>query len=188
MVSAKTQPHFGEGSILLGTMFSYLKTCERLSGTSDRFTLAEGNFMSHKRLASFNRLAMRVVAPVLVFVAFSAPLPYSRSRAIVQTASVSAHTVTFAYWSEQDGLSSSVLLNNATIRPLTIRPALYSLDGQPLAVPPVVIQPLSHEVASISEWLAQAGAAPAFTQGSLSLILRVSRRNFQRGIGEREGV
>lgn len=35
--------------------------------------------MSHKRLASFNRLAMRVVAPVLVFAAFSAPLPYSGS-------------------------------------------------------------------------------------------------------------
>jgi hypothetical protein len=75
----------------------------------------------------------------------------------------------FAYWSEVDGFTSTVVMNNPSSTQLMVNPMLYDLDGQALAVSPVVLPPRRQVTAKIADWLAENGAGEDFRRGNLIL-------------------
>ncbi|MGH9915561.1 MAG: hypothetical protein ACRD63_09780 [Pyrinomonadaceae bacterium] len=78
-------------------------------------------------------------------------------------------TALFTWWSVDDGLSSSVFLNNASGIELTVRPTLYNLNGKPLVINPIVLAPRTSLEVNIADWLNQNNADGNFKQGNLIL-------------------
>jgi hypothetical protein len=93
----------------------------------------------------------------------------SNAAIISQGMSQMTHSLTFAYWSEDHGFNSSVVLNNAGNEPLSIRPVLYNLKGQPLVVSSIILPTRQQRVFNIAEWISQSGGNETFKQGNLIL-------------------
>ncbi|MGH9899944.1 MAG: hypothetical protein ACRD4L_13955, partial [Pyrinomonadaceae bacterium] len=72
-------------------------------------------------------------------------------------------------WSVDDGLSSSVFLNNASGIELTVRPTLYNLSGKQLVINPITLGARRQITANIADWLNQNNADDSFKQGNLIL-------------------
>lgn len=80
------------------------------------------------------------------------------------------HLLAGSYYSLKDNLTPTLMLNNKGPRPLEVEPTLFSLDGQRLALAPVVVEPTSFRTMDMREWAAQGGAN--FDEGSLQLFHR----------------
>jgi hypothetical protein len=82
------------------------------------------------------------------------------------------HTLAAAYYSINDGLTATLMLNNKGPKPLEVKPTLFSLDGQQFELPTVIIEGTesgaSFREIDMNEFVAAAG--PGFREGSLQLF------------------
>ena len=79
-----------------------------------------------------------------------------------------SHWLVGSYYSTQNGMTATLLLNNKGIQPLEVRPTLYNMAGQELVLPPVIVGPSSHRLINLSEWASIGGES--FQQGSIKLF------------------
>ena len=80
------------------------------------------------------------------------------------------HSLFGSYYSIDDGLTATLLLNNKGPQTLEVNPTLYSLSGQQLELPPVFVEPTSFQNINLSEWAGIGGED--FRQGSIKLFHR----------------
>ena len=73
-----------------------------------------------------------------------------------------------SYYSTQNGLTATLLLNNKGGRALEVRPTIYNLSGQALEIPAVSVEAGSFRLVNLQEWAAMGGES--FSQGSLRLF------------------
>ena len=78
------------------------------------------------------------------------------------------HWLVGSYYNTQNGMTATLLLNNKGIQPLEVRPTLYSMSGQELVLPPVIVDPSSHRFINLSEWASIGGEG--FERGSIKLF------------------
>jgi hypothetical protein len=78
------------------------------------------------------------------------------------------HWLVGSYYSTQDGLTATLLLNNKGNQPLEVRPTIYNVGGQALEIPPVIVEPASFRFVNLQEWAAMGGES--FAQGSVKLF------------------
>ena len=78
------------------------------------------------------------------------------------------HWLVGSYYSTQNGLTATLLLNNKGNQPLEVRPTLYSLSGQAIEIPPITVDTASFRFVNLQEWAAMGGES--FSQGSIKLF------------------
>jgi hypothetical protein len=91
------------------------------------------------------------------------------SNASTTRSATSTQMAFFAYWSVDNGFSSSVILSNASNIQLTVNPVLYNLSGKPLPVKPIFLAPGQQLAYSITDWIAENAVSDTFNQGNLIL-------------------
>ena len=77
------------------------------------------------------------------------------------------HVLPASYYSLRGNLSATLTLNNKGPQPLDVQPAIFSLNGQRLDVPPVTVPGTSFRVIDLRQW-AVPGAG--FDEGSLQIV------------------
>lgn len=114
---------------------------------------------------------LKLAVPTLLLTATLLVIATTRSagRPAMRAAASSTQMAFFAYWCQDRGFGSRVVINNASNTELSVTPTLYSLVGQPLAVTPIVLAARQEVTANVADWLAQSGAGSEFGQGSLIL-------------------
>lgn len=78
------------------------------------------------------------------------------------------HWLVGSYYSTQDGLTATLLLNNKGNQPLEVRPTLYNLGGQAIEISPLTVEAGSFRFVNLQEWVAMGG--DSFSQGSIKLF------------------
>jgi hypothetical protein len=78
------------------------------------------------------------------------------------------HWLVGSYYSTQDGLTATLLLNNKGNRPLEVRPTLYSLGGEAVEIPPITVEAASFRYVNLQDWAAAGGES--FSRGSIKLF------------------
>lgn len=78
------------------------------------------------------------------------------------------HWLVGSFYSTQNGLTATLLLNNKGSQPLEVRPTLYNLHGQAIDIPPVTVDPASFRFVNLQEWADTGGES--FSQGSIKLF------------------
>jgi hypothetical protein len=78
------------------------------------------------------------------------------------------HWLVGSFYSMQNGLTATLLLNNKGNQPLEVRPTLYNLHGQALDIPPLTVAPASFRFVNLQEWVDTGGES--FSQGSIKLF------------------
>jgi hypothetical protein len=86
----------------------------------------------------------------------------------VNSPSEPSHWLVGSYYNTQDGMTATLLLNNKGIEPLEVRPTLYSMAGQELVLPLVIVEASSHRFINLSEWASIGGEG--FESGSIRLF------------------
>ncbi|MGH9915517.1 MAG: hypothetical protein ACRD63_09555, partial [Pyrinomonadaceae bacterium] len=123
--------------------------------------------------AAFNQPVVTITMTALVMSVLLLLIIPSHSTSSASTASKpaqqQAQAALFTYWSVDDGLSSSVFLNNASGIELTVRPTLYNLSGKQLVINPITLGARRQITANIADWLNQNNADDSFKQGNLIL-------------------
>jgi hypothetical protein len=77
------------------------------------------------------------------------------------------HWLVGSYYSVEDNLTATLMLNNKGIAPLIVQPTLYSKDGQQLNLPQVVVDASSARYINLNDWIAMGGAN--FREGNIRL-------------------
>lgn len=73
-----------------------------------------------------------------------------------------------SYYSIENGLTATLMLNNKGIAPLVVQPTLYSKNGQQFEPPPVVVAPNSFTNINLNDWIQLGG--PDYTEGNIRLF------------------
>ena len=87
-------------------------------------------------------------------------------RTLQPAAPTVPHVLPASYYSLKGNLSSTLTLNNKGPQPLAVQPTLFSLNGQRLDVPPVIVGGTSFRVIDLRQWVA---AGAGFDEGSLQI-------------------
>jgi hypothetical protein len=94
--------------------------------------------------------------------------PVSKNKASsLNMADETPHWLVGSYYSIEDGLTATLMLNNKGIAPLIVQPTLYSKDGQQLNLPQVVVDASSARYINLNDWIAMGGAN--FREGNIRL-------------------
>ena len=104
-------------------------------------------------------------------------MPVIAGLALIGTNRTTAYSVVqgtpqradFPYWTVDGSFRSTLGLNNAGNTDLTVSPTVYNREGQPLALPPIVLGPQRQAIEDLGTLIAQTGKASAFKNGSLTI-------------------
>jgi len=80
------------------------------------------------------------------------------------------HTLAASYYSINDGLTATLMLNNKGPKPLEVNPTLFSVDGQRIELPAISVEGTSFREIDLGDFVAIAGSN--FREGSLQLFHR----------------
>ncbi len=78
------------------------------------------------------------------------------------------HWLVGSYYSIDDGLTATLMLNNKGVTPIVVQPTLYNLNGQQLDLPPVVVEANFFRYINLSDWVSVGG--DSFRQGNIRLF------------------
>jgi hypothetical protein len=78
------------------------------------------------------------------------------------------HSLVGSYYSTQNGLTATLLLNNKGNQPIEVRPTIYNLSGQAIEIASVSVEASSFRFVNLQEWAAMGGES--FSQGSVRLF------------------
>jgi hypothetical protein len=78
------------------------------------------------------------------------------------------HTLAASYFSFKDTFTATLMLSNQEPHPMQVSPTLFSMSGEALAVPPIMLEGNTAREFSLKEWVASAG--PNFSEGSLQVL------------------
>lgn len=67
------------------------------------------------------------------------------------------HLLLGSYYSTQNGLKATLLLNNKGLQALEVRPTIYNLNGQAIEIPPVSVDANSFRFVNLQDWAAMGG-------------------------------
>ena len=92
------------------------------------------------------------------------------SKQADNTTNENSHWLVGSHYNTQNAITTTttLLLNNKGIQPLEVRPTLYNMAGQSLALPPVIVEASSHRLINLGEWASMGGES--FQQGSIKLF------------------
>jgi len=78
------------------------------------------------------------------------------------------HSLFGSYYSTQNGMTATMLLNNKGNQPLEVRPTIYNMSGQAIEIPAVWVEASSFRFVNLKEWAEMGGES--FSQGSVRLF------------------
>lgn len=96
------------------------------------------------------------------------PFEFRDSLAVDDDPNNAQHWLAGSYYSVEDGLTATLMLNNKGIIPIVVQPTLYSKNGQRLDVPPVVVEVNSFRYIDLIDWINLGGND--FRQGNIRLF------------------
>ncbi len=114
------------------------------------------------------RLAAMLAAVLVIGVLASAYGFFDRKgHAQSTTTPGPTHVSAITYYSTKGDWNSTLTFNNASRRALTASCTLFALDGSPLTLPDVLLQPFQNKAVSLKELTSQSSDPVRFQEGSL---------------------
>jgi hypothetical protein len=78
------------------------------------------------------------------------------------------HWLAGSYYTVNDGLTATLMLNNKGVTPISVLPTLYNKNGQQLELPPVIVEASSFRYIDMNDWITVGGES--FRQGNIRLF------------------